>query len=257
MVTGLLVAAALLWAGPAAADCVPEFPYTRWLGADAAYSIPLPNGRSLWLFGDTFIAARGKTTRKGARMVANTIGLSSCEKGRFAVSYSWRGSSAAAAAYFEPKDAGIKYWPLDGFAYAGKIYVALSRIRDVKERLGFANAGTDLASITVGTGTPTSWKVEYAAVSADTSAYLGSSIVVENGYAYLFSAIEGGEHGCPAVREVGRPIAEIGRHQDVGGLDAKPREREYPHRVATSCHQRACVIEHVPCSRFDGLRHVE
>ncbi|MCX5790571.1 MAG: hypothetical protein NTX64_19050, partial [Elusimicrobia bacterium] len=198
--TAFLVAAALLWAGPAAADCVPEFPYTRWLGADAAYSIPLPDGRSFWLFGDTFIAARGKTTRKGARMVANTVGLSTCEKGRFRISYSWRGSSTAAAAYFQPTDAGFKYWPLDGFVHAGKIYVALSRIRDVKEGLGFANVGTDLASISVGTGTPTAWKVEVAALSKDTSAYVGSSIVVENGYAYLFSAIEGGEHPAALAR---------------------------------------------------------
>ena len=94
-VSRLLVAALLLWGVPAAAECVPEFPYTRWLGADAAYSVPLPDGRSFWLFGDTFIAARGATTRKGARLVANTVALSSCEKGAFRIGYSWRGSSAA------------------------------------------------------------------------------------------------------------------------------------------------------------------
>ena len=44
----------------AAARCLPSFPFQDgWLGADAAYSIPLPDGRSVWIFGDTLYGERG------------------------------------------------------------------------------------------------------------------------------------------------------------------------------------------------------
>ena len=45
----------------------------RWLGADAALSIPLSKGRILWLFGDTFVATSNAHMRSESEMVRNTI----------------------------------------------------------------------------------------------------------------------------------------------------------------------------------------
>ncbi len=44
----------------------------RWLGADAALSIPLADGRTVWLFGDTFIAKSSAHVRSESEMVRNT-----------------------------------------------------------------------------------------------------------------------------------------------------------------------------------------
>ena len=62
----------------AESPCRPDFPYRDgWLGADAAYSVPLADGRSLWLFGDTFVGAEGARDRSGSAMISNSIALSS------------------------------------------------------------------------------------------------------------------------------------------------------------------------------------
>src|SRR5262249_281552 len=45
-----------------------------WIGGDAIYSTPLPDGDVLWLFADTFIGqVRDGRRQPGVRMVNNTI----------------------------------------------------------------------------------------------------------------------------------------------------------------------------------------
>jgi len=45
-----------------------------WIGGDAIYSAPLPDGEVLWLFADTFLGqARDGRRQKGLRMVNNTL----------------------------------------------------------------------------------------------------------------------------------------------------------------------------------------
>ena len=74
-----MIAWALLAAAGAQAACLPSFPYKDgWLGGDAAYSVRLGDGRSLWLFGDTFVGKPGASDRKGAAMIANSVALSTC-----------------------------------------------------------------------------------------------------------------------------------------------------------------------------------
>jgi hypothetical protein len=58
-----------------APSCDPVFPYKEgWLGGDAAFSILLPDGRSLWLFGDSFVGSANQTNRPGSKMVRNAHG---------------------------------------------------------------------------------------------------------------------------------------------------------------------------------------
>src|SRR5262245_24479072 len=47
----------------------------RWLGADGALTIPLGGQRTLWLFGDTFVATSAANVRGESEMVRNTIAL--------------------------------------------------------------------------------------------------------------------------------------------------------------------------------------
>ena len=63
------------------AICVPRFSLTPpWLGADAAYSIPLPDGRDVWIFGDTLYGNHRVIVGDNPQMVRNTIGLSTCQR---------------------------------------------------------------------------------------------------------------------------------------------------------------------------------
>ena len=64
-------------------DCTPSFPFKdSWWGADAAYSIPLPDGRSVWIFGDTLYGDRRVVEGNEPRMVRNSIGVSTCDDQR-------------------------------------------------------------------------------------------------------------------------------------------------------------------------------
>lgn len=47
----------------------------HWVGADVASSVDLRVHRTLWLFGDTWIDASGKGTRKGAHIVSNSVAI--------------------------------------------------------------------------------------------------------------------------------------------------------------------------------------
>jgi len=60
--------------------CMPAFPLDpSWQGADAAYSIPLPDGRDIWIFGDTLYGEkRGLLPNGDPLMVRNSIGISTC-----------------------------------------------------------------------------------------------------------------------------------------------------------------------------------
>src|ERR1700677_1305140 len=72
-------------------EAVPLFPYQNgWLGADAAYSIPLGSGQSLWLFCDTFVGSRGARTRaQRTGMPRNSIGISQCDNQQCTMRYYW------------------------------------------------------------------------------------------------------------------------------------------------------------------------
>ncbi|MGA7564737.1 MAG: hypothetical protein WBW53_01570, partial [Terriglobales bacterium] len=70
-------------------DCTPSFPLQKpWLGADAAYSIPLPDGRDVWIFGDTLYGDKRQVTGNEPRMVHNSIGISTCKNSQWKIDYS-------------------------------------------------------------------------------------------------------------------------------------------------------------------------
>src|SRR5579863_1127822 len=70
------------------AACTPSFPLRPpWLGADAAYSIPLPDGRDVWIFGDTLYGEKRLVTGEVPQMVHNSFGISRCEAGRWKIDY--------------------------------------------------------------------------------------------------------------------------------------------------------------------------
>ena len=50
-----------------------------WLGGDSAYSVPLGNGTSLWIFADTFVGPTTATNRTQANgFIHNPIAISTC-----------------------------------------------------------------------------------------------------------------------------------------------------------------------------------
>ena len=72
-------------------DCTPSFPFQQeWVGADAAYSIPMSDGRDVWIFGDTLYGDERQVTGDVPQMVHNTIGISTCKNGEWKIHYTIR-----------------------------------------------------------------------------------------------------------------------------------------------------------------------
>ncbi|MBK8566787.1 MAG: DUF5005 domain-containing protein [Saprospiraceae bacterium] len=67
------------WEAPISVSLATDFNqlftrYSGWTGGDATYSIPLPDGRNLWLFGDSFIGTvNANRSRPGGGLLRNAF----------------------------------------------------------------------------------------------------------------------------------------------------------------------------------------
>lgn len=179
----------------ATSACLPDFPYKQgWLGGDAAYSIALAPGKSLWLFGDSFVARAGASTRSGSKFVRNAIAISTCdEKQGWQINYYWGGRSRQAAkAFFDTNAKQYWYWPLDGFLYQNRLYVALAKLENnpTEKIFSFKTAAVVLAKVSNPSAPPNQWRTEYLKLTEGPDFYPGSTVVVHGTHAYLFVLYE-------------------------------------------------------------------
>ena len=177
--------------------CTPHFPFQQqWLGADAAYSIPLPDGRSVWIFGDTLYGDKRVVVGNDPRMVRNSIGISRCTGGKWDLDYTIRkGKEGGFLDFFKARKKDTWYWALDGFYYDNKLWVTLLCIRAVpvttSAALGFETCGTDLAKVSRLDRDPQQWTIETLPFVEDgVKAYPSATTVVDGKFAYLFALYE-------------------------------------------------------------------
>jgi hypothetical protein len=210
----LWVALPLLLSSTAAlaATCTPSFPLQPgkamgWQGADAAYSIPLPDARDVWIFGDTLYGTQRVVEGHDPRQVHNTLGISTCDaNGNWHMNYVIkRDSKGQAESYFSPADPNHWYWALDGFFAKGDLWITLLCIRHASQpgpwAMDFETCGSDLAQVSDLDRDPQHWKVTIRPLVPDgVKAYPSASTVVSNGYAYLFALYESGSRPLLATR---------------------------------------------------------
>jgi hypothetical protein len=161
------------------------YPYRQgWLGGDAAYSVALSPGRSLWLFGDTFIGRPGATDRSATYgMPRNSIGIANCPvSGTCQIKYFWSHmGSTTPTAFFDTKSSDW-YWPLDGFVANGALYVFLEAMHNQGTgAFGFDYSGVLLATISDFSGSPDKWKVKYQTVATGNVVVPGTAVVTRQG----------------------------------------------------------------------------
>jgi hypothetical protein len=186
----VLLAAVAGCAGSRTRSCAPAFDYqSRWYGADAAYSVPLADGRSLWFFGDTFYGEPGKKDRSGTRLKSGTaFGISDCDGGTFSIRYHFDGDKMP----IRPSGGLGYYWPLDAFYHGGRVYLGLVEVgrADPKKPHSLENLGLKgalLATIPDPYAAPSSWKIRYNRLASTGTAIPGGGIAVSDGHAYLLT----------------------------------------------------------------------
>jgi len=177
-----------------------------WQGADAAYSIPLPDGRDVWIFGDTLFGPERVVNGNEPRMVHNSLGISSCKGGKWHIDYIIRRDAAGKPlSFFSPTDAKRWYWALDGFYANGDLWVTLLCIQHpstpAPTGFDFETCGSDLAQISGLDKDPQKWTVTvHPLVPNGVKAYPSATTVVHDGYAYLFAIYESGARPLVATR---------------------------------------------------------
>jgi hypothetical protein len=180
--------------------CGPAFPYQAgWLGGDAAYSVPLPDGESLWLFGDSFVAANEQPDRLGAAFIHNSIAVSRCDpNGQWQIDYAWgHGSDGKPRAFLEREQSNGWWWLFDGFMHDERLYLGLLEVEKIPPQgtlqMPFAFTGVQLGRIANPRDPPQDWQVEVIALASQPSLprlLPASSLVVSGEYLYLFSFID-------------------------------------------------------------------
>jgi hypothetical protein len=176
-----------------------------WLGADAAYSIPLPDGRDVWIFGDTLYGEHRIVNNNIPAMVRNSIGISTCQQGRWKLDYVIRKDAQGRAAdFFKAQHPNTWYWAMDGFVSGKDLWVTLLCVRNApaqSQAMAFETCGTDLARISSPGPDLQSWKIDYFPLVPDGAyAYPSAAAVVDGGYAYLFALKESGTRPLLATR---------------------------------------------------------
>lgn len=210
-----------------ASVCTPSFPLQQpaplaWQGADAAYSVPLPGGRDVWIFGDTLYGPGRVVQGHDPRQVHNTLGLSTCgPDGRWHLTYVVKHDShGKPQSYFSPTDTSHWYWALDGFYAKGDLWVTLLCIRHASKpapwAMDFETCGSDLAQVSHLERDPQHWQVTIHPLVADgVKAYPSATAVVHDGYAYVFALHESDTRPLLATRI------------PLGGLSDPQRHLEY------------------------------
>ena len=223
---------------PADRACDPFFSDAGgWLGGDAAFSVRLDTTgdtdeprRSLWLFGDSFVARRRGETVRQYPFVHNTVGVSTCSRdGRWTIDYAWRvDEDGTPHGFFRPDpDADWVrevvrrtgdvpyYWPFAGFVHRGDVFVALLRVAPAPPSgafaLPFAIVGTDLARITPDRSAPERWSLEIRTLAPSSEVVPASAFVVQDDFVYAFAFLNRADGRRP--RALARlPLSAIDAH---------------------------------------------
>jgi hypothetical protein len=184
----------------------------RWLGSDAALSIPLTNDRILWLFGDTFIATSEANIRSESEMVRNTIAI---QKGNDPIeassSFYWRENNEGTPTSFFPENEEHWYWPGHGIRLkSGPLIIFLySFIETPDEGLGFANSGYSIAVIDDPDISPNLWSPLISIASTSEFDAIPATAVIQDGEYIIAIAIrQNGTHAGALVRY---PVSDIAR----------------------------------------------
>lgn len=192
---------------------------SRWLGADAALSVPIGKGRTVWLFGDTFVATTSACVRSQANMVRNTIAIQTGEDPRFAtMTFHWGRNSDGSPASFFPTQDNRWYWPGHGVRLEeGPLVIFLyATVGTPGEGLGFANAGFAIAVIADPDASPEKWNpriVDMAPSSFD--AVPATAVIQDSGYIVAVAIRQEGMHAGALVRY---PTSSLSQG-DVGGAE--------------------------------------
>lgn len=159
----------------------------RWRGGDAVWSIDLGGDRTLWLFGDSFIAAPDATSRRGAAMVRNSLAITTGhDLPTAAIAFAWREVDGKPASFFA-EDGDAWFWPGHGARVGDRLLLLQWRIVRSDQGLGFAGAGWRALVVTNPDDPPAQWRSELCRTSDRFDAVPGAAVASDATHVYAFT----------------------------------------------------------------------
>lgn len=133
-------------------DCHYNLLFTRygngWTGADATYSTPLPDGRILWMFGDTFLGTvRADRSRPGSPLLRNSLVIQDGDE----LVTKYQMDQGKPTSFISPTREDQWYWPLDATVFQNELHFLLGRLTQTQAdgMWSFAYVGFDLAILSL------------------------------------------------------------------------------------------------------------
>jgi len=151
-----------------------------WTGGDATYSILLPDNRTLWIFGDTFLGTVNpdRSRPPGWRFARNTFVVQEGENLTTLV-------KPDGSAFISPDEPSWWYWPTDGTVYNDTLQVVLSAFRSTGGgAFGFEYAAIDLALFKL----PEIELISKKRLFTDPEIAFGSCVMEDTDYIYIYGA---------------------------------------------------------------------
>ncbi|MCC6917789.1 MAG: hypothetical protein IT548_01220 [Alphaproteobacteria bacterium] len=187
----------------------------RWLGGDAAISVPLDEARTLWLFGDSFVDLAPPYRRSEAAFPRNTIAVQDgTELRRARMTFAWRAAAGQAASFFA-EDGKAWFWPAGGVRLPdGTLALFLHRVlaTTAAPPLGFAERGYAVILIANPDAPPDTWHMRRIDAPGSPADALPGPALLEGTHVVAL-AVRPGDHAATLVRYESADLAagELGR----------------------------------------------
>ena len=173
----------------------------RWRGADSASSVPLSAKKTLWLFGDTWIANPETGTRKGGDVIRNSFAVQEIpETGPGKIKFHWKEREGRPGAAFLPEKGPGWLWPLSGVRTGTALYLFFTRLLPNDSSLGFEVRGSLLVVVSNPEKAPEEWVTEQHPVpfsfhGSNGDLFFGIACLVHRGFVYVFGVREDWSRG--------------------------------------------------------------
>lgn len=163
----------------------------HWVGADGASSVDLGHGRTLRLFGDSWIDPSGKATRHGARMVSNSVAIQTgTDPAKASIKFYWGKADDGSPAAFIPDQADQRHWFGNGVRVGDRLLLFLNRVRSSSSGLGFESAGWTAWMVDNPDSEPSAWAMRELRTPENLLGILVgfAAALQQDGYVYAFGS---------------------------------------------------------------------
>lgn len=170
----------------------------RWLGGDGAFSVALDSERTLWLFGDSFVATSDALMREESTMVRNTVAI---QRGGDPTTAEWqaywREKKEGPGSFFAEEEKAW-FWPNHGIRLVeGPLVLFLGRQQAAPGDLGFRSAGTRVVFVENPDDDPDAWRVAHydpKPIARDPDATIGVAVLRRDDEILAFASAGGDAH---------------------------------------------------------------